>query len=67
MKEILSAQEAARVIGCSPQKVRERMKRGLWDLGEVISKRDLGNTTKTEYNIFRFKLERFLGKELETK
>ena len=43
------------------------MKRGLWDLGEVISKRDLGNATKTEYNVFRFKLEKFLGKELETK
>ena len=35
MKEILTAAEAAREIGCTPQKVRERMKRGLWDLGEA--------------------------------
>ena len=38
MKEIFNAVEAAREIGCTAQKVRERMKRKLWDLGEVIPK-----------------------------
>ena len=32
MKEILTANEAAREIGCTSQKGRERMKRGMWDL-----------------------------------
>lgn len=63
-KEILTAAEAAREIGCTAQKVRERMKRGLWDLGEVIPKGKLGNKEKNEYNIHRKKLERFLGQPL---
>ncbi len=61
VKEIFNAVEAAREIGCTAQKVRERMKRKLWDLGEVIPKEALGNGEKNEYNIFRYKLERFLG------
>ncbi len=61
VKELFNAVEAAREIGCTAQKVRERMKRKLWDLGEVIPKEALGNDEKNEYNIFRYKLERFLG------
>ena len=61
VKELFNAVEAAREIGCTAQKVRERMKRKLWDLGEVIPKEALGNGEKNEYNIFRYKLERFLG------
>lgn len=61
MKELFNAVEASREIGCTAQKVRERMKRKLWDLGEVIPKEALGNDEKNEYNIFRYKLERFLG------
>lgn len=64
-KEILTAAEAAREIGCTPQKVRERMKRRLWDLGEVIPRAKLGNKEKNEYNIHRHKLERFLGRPLQ--
>ena len=64
MKELLTAEEAAREIGCTGQKVRERMKRGLWDLGEVINKDKLGRSGKNEYNIHRYKLERFLGRPL---
>ena len=62
MKEILTANEAAREIGCTSQKVRERMKRGMWDLGEVVEK--LGRSTKNEYNIHRHKLEKFIGRKL---
>lgn len=64
MKEILTAAEAAREIGCTSQKVRERMKRSLWDLGEVIDKDKLGRVEKNEYNIHRHKLEKFIGREL---
>ena len=65
MKEIFNAQEAAYYIGCSAQKVRERMKRKLWDLGEVIPKGKLGNSERCEYNIYRTKLEKHIGKKLD--
>ena len=64
MKEILTANEAAREIGCTSQKVRERMKHGMWDLGEVVEKEKLGRSTKNEYNIHRHKLEKFIGRKL---
>lgn len=64
MKELLTAEEAAREIGCTGQKVRERMKRGLWDLGEVIEGEKLGRACN-EYNIHRYKLERFIGRTLQ--
>lgn len=41
------------------------MKRNIWDLGEVIPKKKTGNKYKTEYNISRLKLEKFIGKPLE--
>ncbi len=62
MKEILTAAEAAREIGCSPQKVRMRMKLGLWDLGEVIPKEKLERRAMDEYNVSRKKLDKFLGR-----
>jgi hypothetical protein len=65
VKEIFNAKEAAYYIGCSAQKVRERMKRKLWDLGEVIPKSKLGNKEKCEYNIYRYKLEKHIGRKLE--
>ena len=65
MKEIFNAKEAAHYIGCGAQKVRERMKRGLWDLGEVIPNGKLGNKEKCEYNIYRYKLERHIGRKLD--
>lgn len=34
-KNIISAAEAARMLGCPAQKVRERMKRGIWKIGKV--------------------------------
>ena len=57
MKEIFNAQEAAKYIGCSAPKV--------WDLGEVIPKTKLGNKERCEYNIYRSKLEKHIGKKLE--
>lgn len=62
MKEILTAAEAAREIGCTAQKVRVRMQLGLWDLGEVIPAAKLGREYSNEYNVSRRKLEKFLGR-----
>lgn len=36
MKDILNAVQTARVIGCNPRKVRERLKCGVWTFGEYI-------------------------------
>lgn len=43
MKQILSAAQAAKVIGCNPQMVRERIKRNIWTFGRFISKEKTGN------------------------
>ena len=58
-KPLLSAQEAAKIIGCSPQMVRERIKRGIWTFGEVIPKSKSGNA-QNSYLINRQKLMRYL-------
>ena len=65
MKEILTAAQAAREIGCTAQKVRMRMKLGLWDLGEVIPAKKLGRVYSDEYNVHRRKLEKFLGRPIK--
>ncbi len=46
MKSILSASQTAKIIGCSEQMVRERMKRGIWAIGIVVPpKKKDGNYT----------------------
>lgn len=64
MKTIYTAPEAAEIIGCPVQKLRIRMQRKLWDLGAVYSPEKLGKTTWT-YEIYRDKLEKFLGRKIE--
>lgn len=62
MREITTAPQAARIIGCRPQKVRERMKRGMWDLGNYIPP---GKDRRTaDYDVLRWKLEKFIGRAL---
>ena len=51
--------EAASIIGCDKDFLRQRMKRGEWDLGEVVPPNNKGGIYR--YIIFRPKLERFLG------
>lgn len=31
----ITTEEAARIIGCTPQKVRSNMRTGLWKIGQV--------------------------------
>ena len=42
-KEILTAQQTAKVIGCGVQKVREGIKRGIWTFGHVVTAQKTGN------------------------
>ena len=55
--------DAAKELGCSPQCVREHMKRGIWDLGTVVRNQNKKSCRKYEYYIFRGKLNKVLGKE----
>ena len=62
-KEMMSAAAAGRVLGCSAQMVRERIKRGIWKFGEYIPKEKSGNEVKDTYCIYKDKLYRHIGKE----
>lgn len=63
-KILINATEAAKIIGCSPQMVRERIKRGIWTFGEVIPASKMGNK-QNSYLINRKKLMRYLCLEDE--
>ena len=63
-KDILNAKQAAKVIGCTPQKVRVRLKRNIWTFGTVISAKDSGNKMDA-YEINKGSLSRFLGIDRE--
>ena len=60
-KERVSVEDAAALLGCNPQSVREHMKRGLWDIGSVIP--PIPPAKKFSYHIYRHKLYKHLGKE----
>jgi len=61
-KPIISAKQAAEMIGCDPQKVREHLKRGIWTFGIYVPKSKTGKA-KNEYLINRAALERYLKGE----
>ena len=64
MREILSAAQAARVIGCAPQMVRERIKRGIWTFGSVVTAKQSGNV-QSSYEIKKRDLAYWLGISVE--
>ena len=54
MKDIINAKQAAKVIGCGPQMVRERIKRGIWTFGNVVTAKEAGRVQNSyEINIQR--------------
>lgn len=65
MKDIPTANQTARVIGCGPQRVRERIKRGIWTSGSVVTRKESGNAQKNTYEINKHKLADFLGIPVE--
>ncbi len=60
MQDILSSTKAARVIGCGPQKVRERIKSGDWKFGVCIPKKGAG-CKKDGFEINKYQLAAHLG------
>ncbi|MDE7183805.1 MAG: hypothetical protein K2O40_04840 [Lachnospiraceae bacterium] len=52
--------QAASELGMSIQGMREYMKRGLIDIGEVLPAANGGKGTR--YHVYRDKLDRYLGK-----
>ena len=64
MREILSAAQTARVIGCAPQMVRERIKRGIWTFGSVVAAKQSGNV-QCSYEVKKRDLADWLGISVE--
>ena len=64
MREILSAAQTARVIGCAPQMVRERIKRGIWTFGSVVTAKQSGNV-QCSYEVKKRDLADWLGISVE--
>ena len=64
MREIHRAAQAARVIGCAPQMVRERIKRGIWTFGSVVTAKQSGNV-QSSYEIKKRDLADWLGISVE--
>lgn len=61
-REIMKVPEVARILGCSEQKVREHIRRGIWKFGECIPKSKKG-TKQDEFNIYRAKFEKWIGRD----
>lgn len=59
-KEILSAAEAAKILGCTPQAVRERIRLGIWKFGECIPGKKTGKKCDC-FVIYRRKLYQHIG------
>lgn len=60
-KAILSPNEAAQIIGCKPDTVRDRMYFGDWDIGQVIKPTGKNGRKNYRYEISRAKLYKMLG------
>ena len=58
--ERMTVKEVSQLLGVSPQTVRERMKRGIWQIGTISKSRSTGIRT---YDIFRPRVEELIGKE----
>lgn len=64
MKEIFSVPEVSRMMGWGKQKIRERIKNGIWTFGDRIPKELTGNKRGDDYDIYRAKLEKHIGRKL---
>lgn len=58
MKEIMRPPEVARILGVTPQFVRQHIRLGIWDFGECIPKSKRGKSTD-EFIIYRSRFERW--------
>ena len=62
-KEIMKVPEVARILGCSEQKVREHIRRGIWKFGECVPASKKWYKIRTNLNIYRRKFEKFIGRD----
>lgn len=65
MREIISASEAARILNCRPQKVRERIKAGRWTFGKAIPSSKPGG--QMTYDIYVRRMYQFFKMEIPEK
>lgn len=63
-KETMSAAEAARILGCSPEAVRQRIRLGIWKFGECIPGKKTGRKSDS-FIVYRRKLYNHIGKAVE--
>lgn len=63
-KEVLNAEEAAKIIGCTSQKMRERIKKRVWKFGDCIPKNESGKK-QNSYLIYTRKMYKHFEMELE--
>lgn len=61
-KETISTKDTAKLLGCNPEAVRQRIRVGVWKFGEVIPKGKTGKKTDS-FVIYRRKLFKHLGME----
>ena len=61
MKKIISASAAARLIGCDPQVVRERLRKGIWKFGRAIPPKE--HRLNWTYEVYPEALEEYLKGE----
>lgn len=60
MSRIISANRTAKILGVTPQLVRERLKRGVWAFGRAIPPSESGKQHWT-YEVYVPQLMRYLG------
>ena len=59
MKKVLNAAQAAALLGCPAQMVRERLKRGVWRFGRAYSPEETGLKQWT-YEVYADQLNDFI-------
>lgn len=66
MQEIISASQAAKILGCTPQKVRMRMVLDMWPIGAVVDKKKKGKkAVQNSYDVHVRKLSDFFNISME--
>lgn len=63
MRETMTVKETAERLGCSPQAVREHIRRGIWKFGEVIPASRTGKKCD-RFIIYRRKFNKHVGIEM---
>lgn len=64
MRDLLNANQTARVMQCAPQMVRERIKRNIWTFGRAVVPSESGRKL-TGYEINKRELADFLKISLD--